>query len=471
MISLEPGWLVIEHPVEPFKIKMVEPIRLLSRDERAKRLDEAHWNVFRLKSRDVFIDLLTDSGTAAMSHSQWASLMQGDESYAGSSSWFRLEETVRNVLGIDYILPVHQGRAAERILYRWLLRGYRRAIVPANSHFDTGKAIIEDSGGIPVDLPTPHSRDRSSRYSFKGDMDVSALESLMRREHDNVPFILLVITNNTVGGQPVSIENIKAVREIADRYGKPLVMDICRFAENAYLVKERDPVRRSMSVRDIVREMLSYGDHFVMSAKKDGLANIGGFIATRVYDAYEELMARVVMEEGFITYGGMAGRDLEAIAQGLMEVVDEDYLRYRVEQVRYLGELLVHEGVPIIEPVGGHAVYVDALEALPHIPRSNYPADALAAYLYLESGVRGVGLGALAFSRVIGGRVVYPERELLRLAIPRRVYTESHLKYVAKSLGKVIAERHKVKGLEIVWEPRIKGVRHFLAKLKPIDAP
>ncbi len=447
---------------------MVEPIRLLPRGERAKRLDEAYWNVFRLRSRDVFIDLLTDSGTSAMSHDQWASLMKGDEAYAGSSSWFRLEEAVREIMGIEYILPVHQGRAAERILYRWLLGRGKGVIVPANSHFDTGKAIIEDSGGKPVDLPTPHSRDRESRYPFKGDMDVEALESLMRRNHENVSFILLVLTNNTIGGQPVSMDNIRAVREIADRYGKPLVMDICRFAENAYLIKERDPSRSEMSVRDIAREMLSYGDHFVMSAKKDGLANIGGFIGTRMRDAYEDLMARVVLEEGYITYGGMAGRDLEAIAQGLVEVLDESYLRYRVEQVRYLGELLEEEGVPIIEPVGGHAVYVDVLEALPHVPRGNYPADTLAAYLYLESGVRSVGLGALAFAREVEGETVYPEKELLRLAVPRRVYTESHLKYVAKSLGKLLSEKHKIKGLRIVWEPPVRGVRHFLAKLRPV---
>ncbi|BAA80265.1 tryptophanase [Aeropyrum pernix K1] len=456
-------------PVEPYKIRMVEPIRLLPREERLRRLREAGWNVFRLRSIDIFIDLLTDSGTGSMSIYQWAALMTGDEAYAGARSWFRFRDAVRDVLGLDLVLPVHQGRAAERILYGELLRRRNARIVPANTHFDTGRAVILNQGGVPLDLPSPQASRREA-YPFKGDIDVARLERLLKERSRDVAFILLVITNNTAGGQPVSMDNVKTVRELADAYGLPLVMDICRFAENAYLVKERDPRYRGWSVRDIAREMISYGDHFVMSAKKDGLANIGGFIATRDPSLYEDLAARVVLEEGYVTYGGLAGRDLEAIAQGLREVVEEDYLRHRVEQVRYLGELLSSQGVPIVEPVGGHAVYVDVLEALPEMPRSHYPADALAAALYLESGVRAVGLGALAFAREENGEIVYPEFELLRLAVPRRTYTNSHMEYVAASLARLLREgRRKVKGLRVVKEPRIKGIRHFLAELEPIE--
>lgn len=458
-------------PVEPFMIRSVAPIRLLPREERLRRLEEAWWNVFRLRSEDVFIDLLTDSGTGAMSIYQWAALMVGDEAYAGSRSWYRFEETVREVLGVDYVLPVHQGRAAERILYTTLMKRRNAKVVPANTHFDTGRAVILNAGGEPIDLPIPEARDPRLHHPFKGNIDLNALESLIKeRGPENIAFILFVITNNTAGGQPVSIDNIKAAREVADKYGIPLVMDICRFAENAYFIKEREPRYASRSIPEIVKEMLRYGDHFIMSAKKDGLANIGGFIATRDQDLYEELAARVVLEEGYITYGGLAGRDLEAIAQGLREVLDEDYLKHRIEQVRYLGELLIERGVPVVEPIGGHAVYVDATEALPHIPREKFPADALAAHLYLESGVRAVGLGALAFAREReDGTVEYPPFEYLRLAVPRRTYTNTQLEYVAESLARLLENPKKVKGLKIVWQPRVKGVRHFLAKLAPAD--
>lgn len=448
---------------------MIEPIRLLPREERLQKLWKARWNVFRLRSVDIFIDLLTDSGTGTMSIYQWAALITGDEAYAGARSWYNFKEAVKDVLGLEHVLPVHQGRAAERILYTTLMKRRNARIVPANTHFDTGRAVILNNGGEPVNLPSPNTRDRTSHHPFKGDIDLDRLEDLMEKHGDDVAFILMVITNNTVGGQPVSIDNLKAVRKIADRYGVPLVMDICRFAENAYLIKERDPRYRDKSIREIVREIISLGDHFVMSAKKDGLANIGGFIATRDPDLYEELAARVVLEEGYITYGGLAGRDLEAIAQGLREVVDEDYLKHRIMQVRYLGELLVENGVPVVEPIGGHAVYVDAAEALPHIPRDQYPADALAAFLYLESGIRGVGLGALAFARKVDGEIVFPEFEYLRLAIPRRTYTNTQLEYVAKSLAQLVSQAEKkVVGLKIVREPRINGIRHFLAELEPV---
>lgn len=459
----------MDPPMEFYRIKIVEPIKLLPPGERRRRLEEAWWNVFRLRSADVYIDLLTDSGTGAMSIYQLASLMLGDESYAGSRSWYRLEETVKNILGSDaLVLPVHQGRAAERILYTTLMRARRARIVPANTHFDTGRAVIINAGGEPVDLPTPRARSPEP-LAFKGDIDLEALEELIAREGpESIAFILLVLTNNTLGGQPVSMDNIAGARRIADRYGIPLVIDMSRFAENAYMIKEMDPRYAGRKLGDIAREMLSYGDHFIMSAKKDGLANIGGFIATRSEDLYQELAARVVLEEGYITYGGLAGRDLEAIAQGLIEVLDEDYMRHRIGQVRYLGRLLAEAGVPILKPVGGHAVYVDALEAVPHIPRENFPADSLAAALYLHSGVRAVGLGALAFSRRVNGRIVYPERELLRLAIPRRVYTTTHLEYVAKSLASLLGEPSRIRGLKLVWEPSVPGVRHFLAKLKPV---
>ncbi len=461
---------MIEPPIEPYRIRMTEPIKLLPRSERLKRLEEASWNVFRLRSEDIFIDLLTDSGTGAMSIYQWAALMMGDEAYAGARSWFKFKKAVNEVLGIEYVLPTHQGRAAERILYTTLMDKRRAKIVPANTHFDTGRAVILNNGGDPINLPIPQARDRKLEHPFKGDIDVDALRKLiMKKGADNIAFILLVLTNNTIGGQPVSMDNIKATKEIATEFNIPLVMDICRFAENAYFIKMRDEKYRDKNIGDIVKEMLSYGDHFIMSAKKDGLANIGGFIGTRDRDLYEELAGRVVLEEGFITYGGLAGRDLEAIAQGLREVIDEDYLKHRVEQVRYFGELLEELGVPVIKPIGGHAVYVDVLEALPNVPRETFPADALAAFLYLESGVRAVGLGALAFAREEEGKIIYPDFELLRLAVPRRTYTNSHLEYVAKKLADLLRNREKIKGLKIVWEPKVKGVRHFLAKLAPVE--
>ena len=456
----------MELPLEYYRIKSVERINLPSREERFRLLEEAHWNVFRLRSRDVFIDLLTDSGTGAMSKEQWAALMMGDESYAGADSWLRFKESVEDVLGFPFVLPVHQGRAGERILYTTLLEERRPArIVVANTHFDTGKAVLEFNGAIPVNLPVPEALDYKGMHPFKGDIDVERLKKLL--DGGEVAFVVMVLTNNTMGGHPVSPGNLRETRRILDKHGVPLVLDISRFAENAYLVKERHPDYRDTPVRRIVEEIMGYADHVVMSAKKDGLANIGGFIATRDEELYNKLAARVVLEEGFITYGGLAGRDLDAIAVGLREAVDEDYLRARVSQVKYLNERLDEEGVPVVKPYGGHAVYVDALEMLPHIPREEFPADALAAHLYLESGVRGVGLGALAFAREEGGRTVYPENEFLRLAIPRRTYTVSHLEYVARALSAINREAGKVRGLRIVWEPPIKGIRHFLAKLAP----
>ncbi len=446
-------------PIEPYRIKSVEPIRLLPREERLKRLERAWWNVFGLRSEDVFVDLLTDSGTGAMSSMQWAAIMLGDESYAGSRSFYRFEETVRRVTGFRYVLPTHQGRAAERILYTALLGGRKGAVVPANSHFDTGRAVLLNSGARPVDIPVADALDPESSSPFKGNIDLDKLERILKRE--DVAFVLLVLTNNSVGGHPVHPDNVREAARLAREHGVPLVLDICRIAENSYLVKARDPRYSKRPIQEIILETLSHADHIVMSAKKDGLANIGGFIATRDYGMYELLAARVVLEEGFITYGGLAGRDLEAIAQGLQEALDEEYLKHRISQVEYLASLLEERGVPVVKPPGGHAVYVNASKLLPHIPKENFPADSLAAHLYLEAGVRGVGLGYLAFGDT--GRP-----DLLRLAIPRRTYTSSHLEWVADGLGRIAERPEKVKGLRLVWEPTVPGVRHFLAKLAPV---
>ncbi len=456
-----------DHPVEFFKIKMIEPIRLLSREERQKILDDAYWNIFKIRSSYVFIDLLTDSGTNAMSQEQWSWLMRGDESYAGSESWHRFEETIKEILGFPYVLPAHQGRAAERILYSHLLtRTSPKNIVPSNTHFDTGRTVIEYNGGIPLDLPDERALDSKNPYPFKGNINVKKLKEVM--DEGKVSFVVLVLTNNTRGGQPVSLENIREASNLCKKYGVDLVLDISRFAENAYFIKEKEKEYSHLTVKEIVKKMMMYADHVIMSAKKDGISNIGGFIATKYEEVYQALMPRLVMEEGFVTYGGLAGRDLEAIAQGLKEAVDENYLRYRISQVRFLGELLENMGVPIIKPTGGHAVYIDVKEYLPNVPQENFPADTLAAYLYLESGIRSVGLGSLAFMRRKNGETFYPDFEYLRLAIPRRVYTESHMRYVASSFEKINKIKNEIKGLKLVWEPEIQGVRHFLAKLKPL---
>ena len=452
-------------PIEPYKIRVIEPINLLPRGKRLERLENAYWNVFRLKSEDIFIDLLTDSGTSGISIYQLASLMASDETYAGSRSWYRFRDTVRRITGAEYVLPVHQGRAGERILYTSLMDVRAANIVPANTHFDTGRAVILNHGGKPIDLPIEKALYKEYTDPFKGNIDLDRLKKLISEVGaDKIGFILLVITNNTYAGQPVSMENIKASKEIADKYGIPLVMDISRYAENAYFIKLYDEKYRDKPLIDIAREMLSYGDHFMMSAKKDGLAAMGGFIATRDKELYDIMSAKVVLEEGFVTYGGMAGRDMEEVATGLLEALDETYMKHRVGQVRYLGEILEENGVPVITPPGGHAVYIDAKESFPHIPIENFPADTFAAYLYLEGGVRGVGLGNLAF----GEDRDYDGPELLRLAIPRRTYTNSHIEYVAKQVIRVYEKRKKINGLKLIWQPKIRGIRHFLAKLQPL---
>lgn len=455
---------------EPYKIKVVEPIRLLSRGEREKKIREAGYLVFGLKAEDVFIDLLTDSGTNAMSDNQWAGLMLGDESYACCKNFYRFEKAVQEILGFKYVLPTHQGRGAEKILYSQFVK--RGSTIPNNMHFDTTKSWIEYLGGDPVDLVIDEAYEVHNKHPFKGNMDPGKLKALIAEVgSEKIPLIIITITNNTGGGQPVSIANIREIKEIASEYNIPLSLDICRFAENAYFIKKREEGYSAKSIPEIVREMMAYADYCIMSCKKDALVNNGGFIATNDHNFYQGVAPMEVLNEGFLTYGGLAGRDLEAIARGLYEGIDERYLACRIGQVNYLGEKLLAEGIPILESPGGHAVYLDAKEMLPNIPQSQFPADAFTVKLYLESGIRACGLGALAFYRINKetGEPIYPKLELVRLAIPRRVYTQSHLDYVANSVVRTYQKRKEIRGLRLIEEPKVKGLRHFLGKLEPIQ--
>lgn len=454
-------------PAEPFRIKTVEPIRRISRKEREAVLRKAGFNVFGIPADSVYIDLLTDSGTSAMSDRQWAGIMAGDESYAGARSFFRFEEAVREVFGFTHVIPTHQGRAAERILFETLLK--KGDSVPSNIHFDTTRANIEVRGAKAVNLVIPEAYDPDSPHPFKGDMDTAALLKFIETtKAGRIPLVMLTITNNSGGGQPVSLRNIKEVARICSRHSLPLFFDACRFAENAWFIKSRESGYAGKSVLEIAQEMFSYGQGATMSAKKDALVNIGGFLALDDAVLAEELKSRLIIGEGFPTYGGLAGRDLEAMACGLREVLDESYLEYRIRQTACLAGLLETGGVPVFKPTGGHAVYVLADRFLPHIPRHQFPGWALTVALYRESGIRAVEIGGVMFGTKQGkkGRETFPELELVRLALPRRVYTASHLQYVADSLIDIHKNRDKVRGLRIVREPRF--LRHFTARLEEI---
>ncbi|CUS87951.1 tryptophanase [Candidatus Kryptonium thompsonii] len=454
--------------IEPFKIKVVEPIKFTTEKEREEILKRAGYNVFNIPAEDVIIDLLTDSGTNAMSSKQWAGIMDGDESYAGSKSFFRFESVIKKIMGFKHIIPVHQGRAAEKILFS-IVAGPGKYI-PNNTHFDTTRANIEFVGGTAVDLPIPEGIQPDVWHPFKGNMDVERLESFIKEKGpENIPLVMLTVTNNSNGGQPVSMQNIREVREVCNKYGIPLFLDACRFAENAYFIKKREKGYENKSILEIVREMFSYADGCTMSAKKDAFANIGGFLAMN--DDELALKARnvLIVTEGFPTYGGLAGRDLEAIAQGLEEVLDENYLIYRIRSVEYLAEKLIDRGIPVLIPPGGHAVYLDAKRFAPHIPPEQFPGQSVVVELYRVGGIRSVEIGSVMFGRrdKETGKFIPHTMELVRLAIPRRVYTQSHIDYVIEVITEVYRNRDKLKGYKIVWEAPL--LRHFTAKFEPIN--
>ncbi|MBK7859062.1 MAG: tryptophanase [Archangiaceae bacterium] len=451
--------------IEPFRIKSVEPLRLSSREEREERLAAAGLNLFRLHSDDVLIDLLTDSGTGAMSAEQWAALQRGDESYAGSPSYFRFERAVRELFDFRHVIPTHQGRAAEKILFSVV--GGPGKVVPSNTLFDTTRANVEASGATGVDLLYPAGRKPSERHPFKGNLDVAALERVVGEVGaSKVPLVLVTVTNNSGGGQPVSLENLKAVSALCERHHIPLFLDGCRFAENAWFIREREPGQHQRTVADIVREMASLADGMTMSAKKDGLANIGGWLALDDDGWAERCRNLLILTEGFPTYGGLAGRDLDAIAVGLREVVQHDYLRYRTRSVEYLGQALEQRGVPIVVPVGGHAVYLDAAAMLPHLPPLSFPGQALAVELYREGGVRSCEIGSVMFGRQPDGSERPAAMELVRLAVPRRTYTQSHIDFVVEVVEHVAARARSLKGLRIVEQPA--ALRHFTARFEAL---
>jgi tyrosine phenol-lyase len=452
--------------IEPFRIKMVEPIKLTTRREREEMIRAAHFNPFLLRAEDVIIDLLTDSGTSAMSSEAWAAMMRGDESYAGARSWYRFRDTVQDIFGFEQVIPTHQGRAAEHILFGVLVKP--DSIVPNNTHFDTTRANIEFVGGRPVDLPCRESDDIDSNAPFKGNMDIAALEQLVKEKGpERIPVIMVTVTNNSAGGQPVSMANIREVSRIARSAGIPFYIDACRFAENAFFIKSYEPGFENTPTIDIAREMFSYADGCTMSAKKDAFANIGGFLCSNDAELAQQERNILILSEGFPTYGGLAGRDLEAIAVGLREVLDEHYLAYRLLSTRYVVERLVDAGIPVVSPAGGHAVYLDARRFLPHIEALEYPGQALSVELYIEAGIRAVEIGTVMFGfDPHTGEEKPAQLDLLRLAIPRRVYTQSHMDYVLEAIDLVWQRRKDVRGVKIVKAP--KFLRHFTAEFEQI---
>ena len=453
--------------VEPFRIKMVEPIRMTNREERLGILSQATLNLFKVKADDIFIDLLTDSGTNAMSDRQWSAMMQGDESYAGARSYYRLKDAIEDIMGFPMFIPTHQGRAAEGTLFSVMVK--HGDVVPSNRHFDTTMGNLLELKARPVDLVVAESADTRLDAPFKGNMDLKKLEEFIQQTgKEYIPLGMLTITNNTAAGQPVSMANIRGTAEIYHKYGIPFFIDACRFAENAYFIQQREPGYAGKSIKEICRETFALADGCTMSAKKDAIVNIGGFIGLRDPGLFESLSGKLILHEGFITYGGLAGRDLEAIAQGLYEATDAEYLKYRILHTQYLGDVLEQAGMPIYRPTGGHAVYINASAVLPHIPPSQFPGVALANSFYIEGGVRTVEIGSLAFEHIdpITNEIVVPDLELVRLAIPRRVYTRSHLDYVGETAKETFAQREKIRGLKVVEAPAL--LRHFLAKLAEV---
>ena len=456
----------METIIEPFRIKSVEPIRFTTKEERIEIMKKAGYNPFLIHADDVLIDLLTDSGTSAMSAKQWAGIMEGDESYAGSRSFYRFEAMVKKITGLEFIIPTHQGRAAEKILFSII--GGQGKFIPNNTHFDTTRANVEFTGAEAVDLLNEIGKIPEMRADFKGDMDTEKLENFIREKGvENIPLVMITVTNNSGGGQPVSMKNIREVRKICDKYKIPLFFDACRFAENAYFIKIREKGFENKSVLEIAQEMFSYVDGATMSAKKDGLVNIGGFLAMNNSELAMKCRNLLIVTEGFPTYGGLAGRDLEAVAQGLEEVLEEPYLQYRIRSVEYLGEKLVAAGVPIIEPPGGHAIYIDAKRFLPDVPQEQFPGQAITCELYIEGGIRSVEIGSVMFGKYDkSGKLIPPPMELVRLAIPRRVYTQSHIDFVIEVILEVFKNRNLLKGYKITYEAPM--LRHFTAQFEPI---
>lgn len=455
------------YPVEPFRIKSVEPIQLIDPAARLAAMQRAGFNLFALQAEEVFIDLLTDSGTGAMSQEQWAAIMRGDESYAGARSFFRLQESMQQIFGFEFFVPTHQGRAAENILAALLVKP--GTSIPSNMHFDTTDGNIRARGGHPANLVIDEAFDPASRYPFKGNLDIAKLRAFIQKTGvQNIPFGAITITNNAGGGQPVSLENIRQVAATYHEFGIPFFIDACRYAENSYFIKLREPGYAHKSTLEIAREIFELADGAWMSAKKDGMVNIGGFLAVRSPELHQKICNELILREGFPTYGGLAGRDLDALATGLWEGLDESYLAYRLGQTAYFGESLLAAGIPIIEPPGGHAIYLDAGRLLPHIPQAEFPGQSLAAALYLEGGIRGVEIGSVMFAypHPETGKMVYPKLELVRLAIPRRVYTRAHFDYVIATLQQVAARAGSLRGYRLTYAPPL--LRHFTARFEPL---